>query len=212
MTKAFDSEWREPVVATRWQNWGRNQGFAVAQIATPADEAEVIAAVQRAVAKGHTVRAAGSGHSFTPIVETRDLLLDLRHLSGVVAADGDTRRAIILAGTRMADVGAPLWKAGLALANQGDTDIQTMSGAIATGTKGSGPAFGNMSSMLRSVRIINGVGDVVDVSEHDLSLLHAAQVSIGLLGVMTRLELEVVPRYRLVEENRIMPFADVAEK
>lgn len=123
MTKAFDSEWREPVVATRWQNWGRNQGFAVAQIATPADEAEVIAAVQRAVAKGHTVRAAGSGHSFTPIVETRDLLLDLRHLSGVVAADGDTRRAIILAGTRMADVGAPLWKAGLALANQGDTDI-----------------------------------------------------------------------------------------
>lgn len=87
-----------------------------------------------------------------------------------------------------------------------------MSGAIATGTKGSGPAFGNMSSMLRSVRIINGVGDVVDVSEHDLSLLHAAQVSIGLLGVMTRLELEVVPRYRLVEENRIMPFADVAEK
>lgn len=61
-------------------------------------------------------------------------------------------------------------------------------------------------------RIVNGVGDVVDVSGHDPNLLHAAQVSIGLLGVMTQLELEVVPRYRLVEENRVMSFAEVAEK
>ena len=212
MTNTPDSARSELASAPRWQNWGRNQSFTVAQIATPASEAEVIATVQRAVAAGETVRAAGSGHSFTPIVETKDVLLDLSHFSGVVSADADTRRAIILAGTKMADVGAPLWEAGLALANQGDTDIQTMSGAIATGTKGSGLAFGNMSSMLRSVRIVNGAGDVVDITEDNPGLLHAAQVSIGLLGVMTQLELEVVPRYRLAEENRIMSFAEVAEK
>ncbi len=95
--------------------------------------------------------------------------------------------------------------------SQGDTDSQTMSGAIATGTKGSGPAFGSLSSMLRPARIVNGIGDVIDIGEHDLNLLHAAQVSIGLLGVMTRLEVEVVPRYRLAEQNCVMSYTELAD-
>lgn len=212
MTHVSTSGWAEPVENSQWRNWAGTHTFPVGQIVQPASEDEVVSVVQHAVAHKRTVRAAGSGHSFTPIVQTKDVLLEMSKVSGVVEANAKTQRATILAGTRIADIGAPLWDAGLALANQGDTDAQTISGAIATGTKGSGLNYGSISSMMRSARIVNGVGDVVDINEGDLDVLHAAQVSIGLLGVITRIELEVVPRYRLVEENRVMPFGELVEQ
>ena len=201
----------DSAVRVPWRNWGGNQSFTAAAILQSATEDEAINDVQHAVAAGNAVRAAGSGHSFTPIVETPGTLIDLRAVSGLLSVDSSANRATVLAGTTIADVGAPLWEAGLALANQGDVDAQTLAGAIATGTKGSGPKFQNMSATLRGGRLINGLGDVVDFTEADGDLLHAAQVSIGMLGVLTRLELAVVPRYRLVEENRVMTFDELRE-
>ena len=194
-----------------WRNWGGNQSFTPAAVIRPGTEAETIAAVQRSVAAGTPVRAAGSGHSFTPIVETNGVLLDLRDLSGLLTADTTTQRATVLAGTTIADLGAPLWDAGLALANQGDVDAQTVAGAIATGTKGSGTKYQSMSAMLRGGRLVTGTGEVIDFGD-DQDMVHAAQVSIGMLGVLTRMDLDVVARYRLVEENCVMTFEEVHER
>jgi len=195
--------------AATWRNWSGSHSFTPYRTALPGSEQELIATVQNAIAAGTAVRAAGTGHSFTPIVSTNGLLLGLDRVSGVLSTDAHGLRATALAGTSIADLGAPLWDAGLALGNQGDVDAQTIAGAVATGTKGSGTAFGTMSSTVRSARLITGTGDVVDVAEHDRHLLRAAQVSIGMLGVMSRLEVAVVPRYRLVEENRVMPFQEL---
>ena len=85
-------------------------------------------------------------------------------------------RASVRAGTGLADVGAPLWDAGLSLANQGDVDAQTVSEAIATGTKGSGLQFGSLSSTVCGVRLVNGQGDIITITEDEPDLLHAAQV------------------------------------
>jgi FAD/FMN-containing dehydrogenase len=56
-----------------------------------------------------------------------------------------------------------------------------------------------MSGTLRGCRLVTGGGDVVQIGEDRPELLHAAQVSAGMLGVMTEVELEAVPAYRLVE-------------
>src|SRR5262249_53178440 len=84
--------------------------------------------------------------------------------------------------------------------------------AISTGTHGSGIDFGSLSSAVRGVRIITGTGEVLDIDESQPDLLHAAQVSVGLLGVITRVTLDVMPAYRITESNRIDPLDKVLDE
>ncbi|BBZ27495.1 FAD-dependent oxidoreductase [Mycolicibacterium madagascariense] len=192
-----------------WDNWGGNQGFDYDEFVDAATEDDVVRAVTRAASTGRGVRVAGSGHSFTPIVQTDHTLVTMERLTGLVTADDVTLRARLRGGTRLWDVGAPLWEHGMALANQGDIDAQSIAGAIATGTKGSGPAFGNLSSMVRGVRLVDGSGEIVSITEDDDDALHAAQVSIGMLGVFLELDLQAVPAYKIREQNAVLPFDEV---
>lgn len=102
-----------------------------------------------------------------------------------------------------------MWEKGLALRNQGDIDSQRIAGAISTGTHGSGTEFGSFSSILRSCRIVTGTGEVVEINEKTPDLLHAAQVSVGMLGVMVGMELQVTKKYKLREHIDHEPFSDV---
>jgi FAD/FMN-containing dehydrogenase len=178
-----------------WTNWVGNQTCEPAELATPASEDEVSALVASASA----VRVAGAGHSFTPVVATDGLLLDLSGLGGIRSIDAERRRVVVGPATTIGAFGEPLWAAGLALANQGDIVAQQIAGAVSTATHGSGLQLGCFSSSVRRVRLVTAAGDVVEVGEDDPELLHAAQVSVGMLGVMTELELEVAPAYRLRE-------------
>ena len=99
----------------------------------------------------------------------------------------------------IAELGEPLWNAGLSLRNQGDIDAQAISGAIGTATHGSGIKYQALSLAMKGCRIVTGNGDVVVVNESTPDLLRAAQVSIGMLGVMTEVELSAAPAYRLRE-------------
>src|SRR5687768_18326076 len=107
-----------------WTNWVGNQSFAPATTAGPRDEDEVAALVRQAAERGAGVRVAGAGHSFTPVVQTDGLLLDVSALRGVVSTDADRKRARARAATPIRDFYEPLWSAGLALRNQGDIDTQ----------------------------------------------------------------------------------------
>jgi FAD/FMN-containing dehydrogenase len=194
-----------------WTNWVGNQSFSPATIATPRDEDEVAALVRRAAERGQHVRVAGAGHSFTPVVRTDGLLLDLSAMRGVVGTDVAARRATALPGTLIRDFYAPLWEVGLALRNQGDIDTQQIAGAVATGTHGSGTRYTSLSGVVRGARLVTATGDVREVDETDLDLLHAAQVSVGMLGVVTQLELEVTDAYRLREHVSLRSWDDVME-
>ncbi|WP_068298595.1 D-arabinono-1,4-lactone oxidase [Pararhodobacter sp. CCB-MM2] len=195
-----------------WTNWGRNQRFTPAAIFRPLTEDDAIARIGEALRAGQRVRVAGSGHSFTPVVETDGLLVDLSALTGVISVDAAQRQAVVRAGSTIASLGEPLWNAGLSIANQGDVDVQSIAGAVATGTKGSGLAFGSLSSAVTSMRLIDGRGEVVDIDASDPEALAAAQVSVGMLGVALRIGLQLVPAYGLREENCALPMAEVFER
>ncbi len=182
-----------------WTNWGGNQVASPQRLVRPRDEAELIAAVRGALAAGEEVRVAGSGHSFTPLVPTTGVLIDPREVTGVTAIDTATRRVRIKAATPIAPLGEPLWEGGLALVNQGDIDTQTIAGAISTATHGSGARLGTLSAAVRWVRLLDGNGEVVEIGEEDPRRLRAVQVSLGALGVLLEVELEVVPTYYLQE-------------
>lgn len=186
-----------------WTNWAGNQSFGAGEIVEPRNEDDLIELVRQAVAARRPIGIVGSAHSFTPIVETSDLLIKIEGVNGVLSRSAEQQTADVLAGTTIKQMGGELWEAGLSMKNQGDIDAQTIAGAIATGTHGSGIDFGSLSSTVRGVRIVTGTGEVLDIDESQPDLLHAAQVSVGLLGVITRLTLDVMPGYRLKESNRI---------
>jgi FAD/FMN-containing dehydrogenase len=192
-----------------WTNWAGNQRFAARRIVAPTSEDEAIDAARMAIAAGHAVGMAGSAHSYTPIVATDHTLIDMTGVTGVLATYPERRTAEVLAGTTLAALGPQLWDAGLSLINLGDVDKQTIGGAIATATHGSGIAFGSLSSTVRGVRLVTGTGEVVDIDESRPDALHAAQVAVGMLGVVTRVTLDVTPAYRLQEANEILPIDDV---
>lgn len=186
-------------VAETWTNWVGNQTCAPAERAAPRSEDEVAERVASASARGLPVRVAAAGHSFTPVVATDGLLLDLRGLPRITSLDVDRRRVVVGPATTVGEFGEPLWEAGLSLANQGDIVAQQIAGACATATHGSGLRLPCFSAAIRRARIVTADGSILEVGEDDPDLLHAAQVSVGMLGVLTELELEVASAYRLRE-------------
>jgi len=185
-------------VAT-WTNWVGNQSCRPAERAAPTSEDEVAALVAEASRRGMSVRVAGAGHSFTPVVATDGLLLDLRGLGGIRSIDAGRRRVVVGPATTIGEFGEPLWAEGLALANQGDIVAQQIAGAVSTATHGSGLRLGSFSSGVRRLRMVTARGEILEVGEDEPDLLHAAQVAVGMLGVVTELELEVALAYRLRE-------------
>ncbi|MFI8413578.1 D-arabinono-1,4-lactone oxidase [Paeniglutamicibacter gangotriensis] len=183
-----------------WSNWGGNQSATPAFTVRPRNEQEALDTVRFAIKEGLPVRAVGAGHSFTPLVQTGGVLMDLSELSGITGTDSARRRARAKGGTAISAFGDALWDKGLGLSNQGDIDKQSISGAIATGTHGSGINLGCFSSALRWVRLINGHGEIVEIGEDQLRELRAAQVALGTLGIFLEVELQVTDRYHLQEQ------------
>ncbi len=196
---------------TVWANWVGNQSFEPRDVATASSEADVARTVAEAAAAGSRVRTFGAAHSFTPIVES-DILLDTSAMRGIVGVDADEMVARALPKTTIGDFGEPLWEHGLALANQGDIDTQAIAGAVATATHGSGRKFPSFSATLEGARLVDGTGQLVEVTRQaNPDELAALQTSIGMLGIMTELTINVVPAYHLHARTDIMPFDEMLE-
>jgi FAD/FMN-containing dehydrogenase len=200
------------ITRREWTNWVGNQSFTPKDVVQVYSESDVQREVVKAVSQGYGVRTVGAGHSFTPIVET-DLLLDTSSLRGIIEVDPS--RLTVTAGpkTTIGDFGDPLWNHGLALANQGDIDTQAIAGAIATATHGSGRKQPNFSAALEGAKLVDGMGNLVEVSRGENSeVLPALQASIGLLGIMTEVTLKVAPAYELHARVDIMNYDEVMER
>jgi len=169
---------------------------------------EVIETVAFARDEGLTVKPIGAGHSFTAIGATTGVQVDLSAIDGVLGVDGN--RVTLGAGTNLYQLPALLQPHGLALANMGDIDRQTISGATSTGTHGTGSAFGGLATQIRAVTLVTAAGEVLRVSEAENSdLLPAAVLGLGALGVVVDLTIECVPTFVLHAVERPEPLETV---
>src|ERR1700729_2233281 len=184
-----------------WRNWVGNQSFIARHMAAPASEDELAALVHEASRQNLGMRVAGSGHSFTPVVATSGLLLSLKNLQGIVSVDEKRKRVVVRAGTRIGDIGRALKQIGLSLANQGDIDTQAIAGALSTGTHGTGIGLGCLSSQAVGMRLVQGDGSMLSIeADTDAETMSAAQVSVGMLGVISTITLQAIPAYNLEEK------------
>lgn len=151
------------------------------------------------------VKVAGSGHSFTDIACTDGVMIDMSAMRRVLSVDG--LDVTVEAGITLHDLGEELRSRGLAMENQGDVDPQTLAGAISTATHGTGGGFGNLSSQVVGVRLVDGTGEVRDLRGGDE--LRAARVSLGALGAISAVTLRCVPAFTIHRVDRPAALDDV---
>ncbi|HLH83166.1 MAG TPA: D-arabinono-1,4-lactone oxidase [Trebonia sp.] len=196
-----------------WQNWA---GTATAEPSRWywARTAEAIAeAVKDAASAGLTVRALGSGHSFTPAAATSGAALDLSGWTGVISADAQTGLVTVRSGTTIRALNAALDVLGLAMPNLGDIDAQTIAGAISTGTHGTGARLGGIATQVAALELVLADGSVVSCSPQQRpDLFAAARVGLGALGVISTVTLRCVPAFTLAADERPMPLAEVTAR
>jgi len=220
-----------------WSNCIGNQKAFPLNIFRPTTLEEVIAIVNRAESEGRKVRAVGSGHSFSDIALTDDYLIDTHGLKKVLTLDTETLRAGVQTSTlvdvecgiTIADVNDRLDALGLALINMGAHTAQTVVGALSTSTHGSGIGLGSAASFVRSIVVIASEGKVYRIepangitdaekfkNKHsDIELrqdddwFKSVVISLGCMGVVYSVTMEVREKYWLNESRTVTKWAQV---
>ena len=183
---------------TSWTNWAGNQSCAPTAIRRPTGEADLVAIVKEAARAGIRVKCVGAGHSFTPIACTDGVLVDLAKYGRVVGHDPGARTVTVQAGISLAKLSDELDQRGLALENMGDISYQSIAGATATGTHGTGWHFGNISSRIVGLRLIAGDGSILSATaEENPGVFAAARVGLGALGIVSTITIQAVKAFRL---------------
>jgi len=195
--------------AERWQNWSGSVQAIPRQIVKPLSVDELARLIGVYGREGRRVRVVGAGHSFTPLVQSNDVLLSLDELQGIEKIDAEHGTVTVLGGTRLKSLGEALYVHGLAQENLGDIDVQSISGAISTGTHGTGVRFGTLSTQVERLTLVTAAGELLECSpERDPAVFKAAQVSLGMLGVIARVTLRVVPARRMHFQSHRERLAD----
>jgi len=184
--------------SVQWSNWAGNQSVNARQMQRPTSTAEVASIVKRAAEDGHRVKAVGSGHSFTAIALTEDVIVDLGRLDQMLAVDRQHHQVSVGAGITLSRLNDQLANVGLAMTNLGDIAYQTLAGAISTGTHGTGLNFGGIAAQVLALEIVTGGGDVLRCSpDQNAEIFSCARVGLGALGIITEVTLQVEPAFNL---------------
>ena len=185
-------------MAVTWTNWAGNQTSRPTSIEHPSTEEALAAIVRGAATHKRRVKVVGSGHSFTSIAVTDGAVIALDRYQQVLGVDVELRQVTVQAGITLERLNDELDRRGLAMANLGDIAYQTISGAISTGTHGTGSALTGIAGQIAAMRIVDGTGDVIECSPTvEPEVFAAARVGLGALGAISTVTINVVPAFNL---------------
>ncbi|WP_282433185.1 D-arabinono-1,4-lactone oxidase [Brevibacterium sediminis] len=194
-----------------WRNWAGTESCRPEAIVKAESVEQISEVVADATRRGVTVRPVGSGHSFAPLVPTDGIVLDFSAVSGIESLNHSSAQATVRAGTKIADLGEPLWDEGLCLRNQGAIDAQTIAGAISTSTHGSGLELKLLSGEVVGAKVVTSSGEVETIGFND-PRLPALRASMGMLGVIVSLDIQLEPKFKLRETLEFRPLTEVLER
>ncbi|WP_329398231.1 FAD-binding protein [Streptomyces lydicus] len=196
-----------------WRNWAGNVTARPARSVAPASTEELVAAVRAAAEDGLTVKAAGTGHSFTPAAATDGLLIRPERLTGVRAVDRVAGTVTVAAGTPLKHLNETLAAHGLSLTNMGDIMEQTVSGAAGTGTHGTGRDSASIAAQITALELVTADGSVLTCSaDENPDVFAAARLGLGALGVISELTFAVEPEFLLTAREEPMGFDEVTDR
>ncbi len=189
------------------RNFGRNLRFTPRQVVKPASVEEL----QQVVRGAKKLRAVGAAHSWSPAIVTEDTLVSLERMRGEVALDRARMQVTAPGGMRLRALNRLLDRQGLALANLGSIDSQTVAGVIATGTHGTGRAFPCLSAQVARLELIDGRGERVVLARGD-EAFDGAVVALGALGIVHAVTFDVVEAFRLHDVTGLVRFDEAVDQ
>ncbi|MBY8869911.1 FAD-binding protein [Streptomyces sennicomposti] len=175
-------------------NWAGNVAYTAKEVHRP----ESAGALRALVAGSAKVRALGSGHSFNEIADPGPdgVLLSLAALPAEADVDTAARTVRVGGGVRYAELARRVHAHGLALPNMASLPHISVAGSVATGTHGSGVANGPLASAVREVELVTADGTSATIARGD-ARFDGAVTSLGALGVVTALTLDLVPAFEV---------------
>jgi L-gulono-1,4-lactone dehydrogenase len=191
---------------TQIKNYGRTWSFRPSSVSYP-ESAEEVAAL---VASANKVRVMGSRHSWSKGIVTDGTLLSLDRMNRLVRVDKEKLRVTVQAGITLGALNARLEEHGLALANLGSIDTQSLAGAISTGTHGTGRGFQCLAAQVESLELIDGEGKRKRIGRGDPDF-DAVVVGLGCFGIVHEITLAVVPCFQMHAITDTAPFDEVIE-
>ncbi|WP_258724024.1 FAD-binding protein [Cellulomonas sp. NS3] len=182
------------------RNWSGNYTFQAAEVHRP----ETVEQVQEVVAAARggeagRVRAIGTRHCFQDLADTTGGLVSLERLEPTIELDEAARTVTVSGGTRYGTLAEHLHARGWALHNLASLPHISVAGAVATATHGSGDTSANLATAVVGLELVGADGELRTLTRADADF-PGAVVSLGALGVVVRLTLEVEPTYDVAQE------------
>jgi L-gulono-1,4-lactone dehydrogenase len=224
---------------TPWENCVANQSFIPKRIYSPTTLQDVVDIVSEAISNREKVKAVGAGHSFGDITATTGYLIKSHAFGKFLGVPPnlkpehfDTKLVNTEAGITIANLIKELAAIGLALPNLGSYTGQAIIGAISTSTHGSGIELEGLPGMVRSMTIISGKGEVIQIEPNDGitdpasfktmyglkrrlvqddKWFYSALVSMGCFGVIYSIVVECDPHYSMKEERVITTWEEAKQ-
>ena len=224
-----------------WHNATSNVNVTPLRFFYPNDELDIVNIIKDAESKNLRVRAVGSGHSFSEVAICKDYLLSMKKMESVEKTETDTLKesfrikhlVTLGAGIILMELNKKLDKLGLALPNMGAVDFQTVSGALLTGTHGTGinqPAF---PDIVQSIHMVGTGGQLyqsepsegmTDPSKHNtryggsIKLIqddrdfYSAVLGFGGMGIVYKVTMEVKPTFWMKESREIIKWSTLKQQ
>ena len=195
---------------TLWQNWAGIAHAYPTQRVAPASRDELRQVLHSAIAP---IRAVGAGHSFNAQCATEGTLLALDNFAGLAGHSSDKMTSTVYAGTRLQQLGQLLQDIGQDMVNIPDINKQTLAGAIATGTHGSGYTLPALHGRVQSFKLMTVAGQELTCSlTENAEVFHAALVGLGCFGLVTEYTLENWPLAHTERQVTIIPVEQMYEE
>ncbi len=175
-------------------NWARYHEYRASILHRPTS----IEQLQEVVAAAPSIRALGSRHSFSDLADSAELVT-LEDLDPAIEIDAESETVTFSAGLRYGDLGVVLQREGWALRNLASLPHISVAGAVATGTHGSGDRNGTLSRAVAGIELVTASGELRRIGPVDPEF-DGSVVSLGALGVVTRLTLDIEPTFEVRQD------------
>jgi FAD/FMN-containing dehydrogenase len=160
----------------------------------PESAEDVVTVVLFARRRGYRVAAQGTGHNAAPLGELENtILVKTERMRGVVI-DAAARIARIEAGVRAAELEEAAARHGLARLIGTSPDVGMVGFTLGGGLGVLGRRFGLTCNHIRSIELVTASGRLVRADrDHEADLFWALRGGGGSFGIVTAMELELVP-------------------
>ncbi len=179
------------------KNWAGNLQYSAEKYFEPKSVDELQALVKTL----NKQKGLGSCHSFNNIADTPFNQISTKNLNKVLNIDAAKKTLTVESGAKYGQFAPELHQQGFALHNLASLPHISVGGACATATHGSGVKNGNLATAVNAIEFVAPNGDLVNLSrEHDGETFNGAVVSLGALGIMTKMTLDIQPTFQVRQD------------